>query len=124
MRKLSLPTGPLHSWKRFNGAGKSLWQPPMHSEKAVKKGIVVAGKYTPLETYLRDLPAEKSEVTLSFEEIERIIGANLPSSAYEYQQWWDHEKEGNHVNARAWTNAGWRVEHVDFDRRQARLVRI
>ena len=84
----------------------------------------MAGKYTPLETYLRDLPANQRKVTLSFEEIEGIIDARLPSSAYEYQQWWDHEKEGNHVTGRAWANAGWKVESVDFNRKQARLVRI
>lgn len=84
----------------------------------------MASKYSLLENYLRDLPANQKEVTLSFEQIERIINAKLPSSAYEYQQWWDNEKEGNHVNARAWANAGWKVESVDFNGKQARLVRI
>jgi hypothetical protein len=84
----------------------------------------MAGKYTPLENYLRDLPANQKEVSFSFEQIERIINAKLPTSAYEYQQWWENEKEGNHVNARAWANAGWKVESVDFNRKQARLVRI
>ena len=84
----------------------------------------MAGKYTALENYLRDLPPDQTEVTLSFEQIERIVGARLPPSAYEYQQWWDHEKEGNHVNARAWANAGWKVQSIDFNQKQARLVRI
>jgi hypothetical protein len=84
----------------------------------------MAGKYAPLENYLRDLPANQKEVVLSFEQIERIINAKLPSSAYEYPQWWENEKEGNHVNARAWANAGWRVESVDFNGKQARLVRV
>jgi len=48
----------------------------------------------------------------------------LPPSAYGYQQWWDNEKEGNHVNARAWAKAGWKVERVDFNRKRARLVRV
>ena len=84
----------------------------------------MAGKYTPLENYLRDLPERQKEVTLGFEQIERILNDKLPPSAYEYQQWWENEKEGNHVNARAWANAGWKVESVDFKRKQARLVRI
>jgi hypothetical protein len=33
----------------------------------------MAGKYTPLENYLRDLPASEKEVSLSFEQIERIL---------------------------------------------------
>ena len=84
----------------------------------------MAGKYTPLENYLRELPATQKEVTLLFEEIERIIHAKLPSSAYGYQQWWDHETEGNHVNKRAWANAGWKVAGVDFKKKRARLVRV
>ena len=84
----------------------------------------MTGKYTPLEHYLRDLPANQKEVALSFEQIERIISAKLPPSAYEYQAWWANEKEGNHVNTRAWANAGWKVESVDFNRKQVRLVRV
>jgi hypothetical protein len=84
----------------------------------------MAGKYTPLEHYLRNLPANQKEVTLSFEQIETIIKSKLPSSAYGYRQWWENKKEGNHVNARAWANAGWKVESVDFNRKQARLVRV
>jgi len=84
----------------------------------------MAGKYAPLEKYLRDLPANQKEVELSFEQIERIINARLPPSAHGYLQWWEHEKEGNHVHGRAWANAGWKVERVDFDRKQAKLVRV
>jgi hypothetical protein len=90
----------------------------------IKKGITMAGKYTPLENYLRDLPESQREVTLGFEQIEGILKSKLPASAYEYWAWWANEKEGNHVNARAWANAGWKVESVDFNRKQARLVRI
>jgi hypothetical protein len=83
----------------------------------------MAGKYTPLEQYLRDLPANQRELTLGFEQIERILDAKLPSSAYEDQRWWDHETEGNHVNKRAWANAGWKIEMVDFSRKRVKLVR-
>jgi hypothetical protein len=83
----------------------------------------MAGKYTPLEDYLRDLPANRKEVVLSFEQIERIINAKLPPSAYEYQQWWENEREGNHLNARAWANAGWKVKIVDFKAKWVKLVR-
>ena len=84
----------------------------------------MAGKYAPLEQYLRELPANQREVTLGFEHIERILEAKLPSSAYEYRQWWDNEKEGNHVNARAWATAGWKIENVDFSKKQVNLVRV
>ena len=83
----------------------------------------MAGKYTPLEDYLRDLPANQKEVALSFEQIEKILNAKLPASAYEDRRWWDHETEGNHVSKRAWANAGWKFDSVDFNRKQVRLVR-
>ena len=42
----------------------------------------MAGKYTPLENYLRDLPDSQREITLGFEQIERILNDKLPPSAY------------------------------------------
>jgi hypothetical protein len=84
----------------------------------------MVGKYSPLENYLRDLPASQKEVALSFEQIEDILKSKLPASAYEDQRWWEHETEGNHVNKRAWANAGWKVESVDVNRKQAKLVRV
>ena len=83
----------------------------------------MAGKYAPLENYLRSLSADQKEVKLSFEEIEEILKGKLPASAYEDERWWQHETEGNHVNKRAWANAGWKVESVDVTRKQARLIR-
>ncbi|MEO8354573.1 MAG: hypothetical protein ABI621_01535 [Chloroflexota bacterium] len=83
----------------------------------------MAGKYAPLENYLRNLPESQREVTLGFEQIERILNDTLPASAYE-QSWWDHEKEGNHVNARAWANAGWKVDSLDFNGKRVKLTRI
>ena len=46
----------------------------------------MAGKYAPLEKYLRELPADLREVTLGFEQIERLLKDKLPPSAYEYRQ--------------------------------------
>lgn len=88
----------------------------------VKKVIVMTGKYTPLENYLRNLPEIQREVTLGFEQIEGILNSKLPSSAYE-QSWWDNEKEGNHVNPRSWSNAGWKVERLDLNEKRVKLIR-
>lgn len=84
----------------------------------------MAGKYTPLENYLKALPANQKEVDFSFEQIEGILKFKLPSSAYEDERWWLREKEGNHVNLRAWTTAGWKVETVEVKKRQVKLVRV
>jgi hypothetical protein len=84
----------------------------------------MAGKYTPLENYLRDLPDSQREVSLGFQQIERILNAKLPSSAYEDRRWWDHETEGNHITQRAWANAGWKIESLDVNQKRVNLIRI
>ena len=84
----------------------------------------MAGKYSPLEKYLRELPESQREVTLHFEQIEDILNSKLPSSAYEDQRWWEHEKEGNHINTRAWANAGWKIESLDVNKKRVKFVRV
>jgi hypothetical protein len=83
----------------------------------------MAGKYSALEKHLRDLPISQREATLHFGQIEEILNGKLPSSAYEDRRWWDAVKEGNHVSARAWSNAGWKVESLDVDEKWVKLVR-
>jgi hypothetical protein len=83
----------------------------------------MAGKYKPLEKYLSDLSESKREITLTFEQIEKILALKLPASAYEDRRWWDHETEGNHVNKRAWANAGWKIESLDVNEKWVKLVR-
>ena len=84
----------------------------------------MAGKYAPLEDYLRALPPGQREAELSFEQVEGIVRGRLPSSAYEDQRWWEHETEGNHVNTRAWANAGWKIGKVDVRGKRVRLLRV
>ena len=83
----------------------------------------MAGKYAPFESYLRSLRMDQNEVTLSFDQIESILSSKLPASAYEDRRWWDHETEGNHVNKRAWANAGWKIDGLDVNRKRVTLVR-
>ena len=78
-------------------------------------------KYGPLKEYLLGLPKSKTDVTLRFAEIEEIIGAKLPKSAFEYPAWWANQS--HNVQAPAWTNAGFVVDAVDFARRTVRFRR-
>jgi len=82
----------------------------------------MAGKYTPLETYFRQ-QAAKRQVTLTFEQIETILKSKLPNSANELS-WWEHETEGNHVNKRAWANAGWQVAKVNLAGKWVRFTKV
>ncbi len=83
----------------------------------------MAGKYAPLENYLRGISENQSEVSLGFEQIEGILNDQLPESAYESRAWWDHAKEGNHMNTRAWANAGWKIASLDVNKQQVKFVR-
>ena len=66
-------------------------------------------KYDPLARYLADLTAD--EVTLTFPEIEAIIGAPLPASASLSSFW---PRTSRSLVARPWVRAGWRVVRTDL----------
>jgi hypothetical protein len=83
----------------------------------------MTSKYTPLEHYLHDLPESQKEVTLSFQQVERILNDKLPPSAHQYQAWWANEKDGRHVHAHAWMDTGWRRDTVSFSEKWVRFFR-
>lgn len=64
-------------------------------------------KYDPLMTYL--MKVEENRITLTIEEIERILSFKLPPSAKKYREWWAN---GGHVQANSWIDAGWKVDQV------------
>ena len=80
---------------------------PATTETAAMPRRVGPRKYDPLTRYLADLAAD--EVTLTFAEIEAIIGAPLPPSA-RTSNWWENTTE--HVQAGAWVLAGWRMKRT------------
>ena len=61
-------------------------------------------KYDPLTRYLAALTVD--EVTLTFPEIEAIIGAPLPASASLSSFW---PRTARELVARPWVRAGWQV---------------
>ncbi|UBV44748.1 hypothetical protein LAJ19_16480 (plasmid) [Deinococcus taeanensis] len=66
-------------------------------------------KYLPLSEYLRESSA--STLTLTFAEIEDLLGCNLPPSAKKHRAWWSNSSTG-HSQAAAWLNPGWEVAGV------------
>lgn len=50
-------------------------------------------KYTPLADYLRNQITRR--LSLTFRQIEGILGRPLPSSAYKHRPWWANEAEGS-----------------------------
>jgi hypothetical protein len=63
--------------------------------------------YDALFSYLSKQTA--SELTLTFEEIESILGFRLPPSSYNYQAWWSNSKINDHPHSHAWQAAGYKT---------------
>lgn len=61
-------------------------------------------------------------VEMAFDEIDDVVGG-LPASARRYSAWWSNEREGTHVQARAWIDAGWRVANVNLTAQRVRFSR-
>lgn len=77
------------------------------------------GKYDKLGAYLA---ASKANVVhLRFDEIEAIIGAQLPASK-SYAAWWSNNP-WNNVMTKAWLAAGFKSSRVDVDRGRIDFVR-
>lgn len=71
-------------------------------------------KYDPLHAYLRQLPTAAQEHSLTFAQVENILGFRLPRSAYVYREWWANpSKPSQHPYAQSWLAAGWQVGTVN-----------
>ena len=73
-------------------------------------------KYTPLRDFLLEVSDDgTNDVVLTYEEIERLLQAELPKSAYGQQTiglWW--RNDASHTQARnGWLAAGWWVQSID-----------
>ena len=83
-------------------------------------------KYAPLAELLRD--SEAARVSLTFDDIEELLGFPLPASARKHRAWWSNSTTG-HSQAAAWLNEGWRVagigdSTVTFQREKGEIMRI
>lgn len=76
-------------------------------------------KYIKLKEYLKksNLPM----ITLTFADIEKIIYAKLPKSAYDYsEQWWSNNYD--HSQAIAWIDAGYETDFVTDTYKDEKIV--
>ena len=71
----------------------------------------MTSKYEPLAKHLESLC--KNEVRLSFDEIEDILGEELPNSARVHHAWWANSRtDDSHTWAHLWLQTGW--ERTEF----------
>lgn len=78
-------------------------------------------RYTPLLLHLESIPQERNSTTLSFKELEGILGISLPSTAKRTRSWWANSI----CNDRAifWMMAGWKVSSLGTAAGTVTLVR-
>lgn len=105
-----LPIGRLLA---FYAGGDGAWR---SGTGTIREGATSADE--PLRAYLSDY---SSPVTITFADIEAIIGRTLPSSARKHRAWWENSTD--RTLARQWLAAGWRADMVDLSGQRIRLVR-
>ena len=69
------------------------------------------GKYDPLTNFLAT--TNKNKITLTYSEIEKVIGFELPKSSYSDNRWWLNNDK-THTQSAAWGNASYEVKFVDL----------
>ena len=79
------------------------------------------GKYEPLGIFLRD--QRTPEVPLTFDEIEKITGVNLPPKAQHHRAWWSNNASNN-VMTKVWLEAGYESTQVDISARKLVFRRV
>ncbi|MDX2232152.1 MAG: helix-turn-helix transcriptional regulator [Leptolyngbyaceae cyanobacterium bins.349] len=72
-------------------------------------------KYQPLQDYLNQ--SQRSPITLTFTDIETLLGTVLPVSARTNRAWWSNRSKGA-IQAAAWIQAGYTVKQLDLNTEQ------
>ena len=75
-----------------------------------------------LEGHLKFRAAFTDTVKLTFARIDGLIGSNLPMAAYRDQTWWSNTSSSLH--AKAWLDAGWEVQEVNFKEGYATFKKV
>ena len=77
-------------------------------------------KYQPLEDHLRLTGARN--IPMTFEEIEAVLGTDLPASARKYRPWWSNNPSNSSIT-HAWLSAGYRTTQVELGHERLVFVR-
>lgn len=66
-------------------------------------------KYIRLAAHLANQPPDIAKLVMTVEEIEDIVGEELPRMA-RFPSWWRNDERRAH--SRAWLTAGWKVDQI------------
>jgi hypothetical protein len=80
-------------------------------------------KYDPLYKWLNGQRAQR--ISMTFSQIERVLGFALPNSAREYRAWWANDRSGkSHPYCKSWLDAGYKTERVEMAGEVVAFTRI
>jgi hypothetical protein len=81
--------------------------------------------YDPLYKWLSLEKAKGiANISVTFDEIEIVLGFALPDSATKRPQWWANEAgHTRHVQSKAWLAAGYMTSKVDLSNKSVKFVR-
>jgi hypothetical protein len=70
-------------------------------------------RYDPIYRWLGS--KTEKQISLSFAQLEEVLGAPLPVSARAHFEWWANARGAKpHVQCRAWLDAGYKTVAVDL----------
>ncbi len=78
-------------------------------------------KYDPLVQWLAGL--SDGEVAVSFVQLEKILGFDLPDSARTWMSWWENETFPVRSQCKAWKRAGFQTQQLDLVKQQVVFAR-
>lgn len=79
------------------------------------------GTYAALSAYLSEQGSDVTSLPVSFHEVERILGKELPRSAFEYRAWWANDS--TKPQSMAWLDEGWRAGSINMTGRHLTFIR-
>lgn len=66
--------------------------------------------------------ADSDDITMTFDQIEVLIGRALPMSASKYGVWWANS--ATNPQSQGWVSVGWKVHHIKVQDRVVRFRRV
>jgi len=76
-------------------------------------------RYQRLSEHLASLDEDVWEATL--DEIQDVLGAPLPESAFQYPAWWSNQ---GRAQSRAWEGAAWKTKRVNLKNGKVTFVYV
>jgi hypothetical protein len=80
-------------------------------------------RFGPLAIWLQKVPINAESISLTFKDIEQIIGDELSTSARSNRIWWSNNLKLN-PQSRQWWEAGWRVATVKMAEEVVAFARV